>query len=76
MTDDGDSGESDRKAESTLDSVYAEVCWIFGYVFNAFSLWLARKIDLQTLLHALRNRPAAVAGRGGSYHIDPIDPNE
>lgn len=46
------------------------------YIFNAISLWCTRKIDLRTLVHALRNRPIAVAGRGGSYQVDPIDLNE
>lgn len=46
------------------------------YTFNVLSLWCTRKIDLRTVLYALKNRPSAVAGRGGSYHVDPIDPNE
>ena len=46
------------------------------YVLNVLSLWCARKIDFHTVVHALKNRPIAVAGRGGSYHVDPIDPNE
>lgn len=46
------------------------------YVLNVLSLWYARKIDFRTVVHALKNRPIAVAGRGGSYHVDPIDPNE
>ena len=46
------------------------------YVLNVLSLWCARKIDFRTVVHALKKRPMAVAGRGGSYHIDPIDLNE
>lgn len=46
------------------------------YVLNVLSLWYARKIDFRTVVHALKNRPIAVAGRGGSYHVDPIDFNE
>lgn len=46
------------------------------YVLNVLSLWCARKIDLRTVVHALKKRPMAVAGRGGSYHVDPIDLNE
>ncbi len=46
------------------------------YVFNVLSLWCTRKINMRTVVHALRYRPIAVAGRGGSYHLDPIDPNE
>lgn len=46
------------------------------YALNVLKLWCAGKIDFRTVVHALRNRPIAVAGRGGSYHVDPIDPNE
>ncbi len=46
------------------------------YVFNVLRLWVSRKIDAPTVVFALRERPAAIAGRGGSYHVDPIDPNE
>lgn len=46
------------------------------YVFNVLSIWFARKIDIRTVIYAVRNRPSAVAGRGGLYHVDPIDPNE
>lgn len=46
------------------------------YVLNLLTLWCASKIDFHTVVHALKNRPIAVAGRGGSYHVDPIDPNE
>ena len=46
------------------------------HVLNVLSLWCARKIDFHTVVHALKNRPIAVAGRGGSYQVDPIDPNE
>lgn len=47
------------------------------YVFSAARLWAARKISLGTLRHALRERPIAVAGRGGSFQIDPdFEPND
>ena len=46
------------------------------YIFNVVPLWCARKIDFRTVVHALKKRPMAVAGKGGSYHVDPIDPNE
>ena len=29
-----------------------------------------------TVVHALRRRPIAVAGKGGAYIVDPIDPHE
>lgn len=41
------------------------------YTCNAVALWLSSKIDFQTLRYALRKRPAAVAGKGGSYAVDP-----
>ena len=46
------------------------------YTMNVLSLWLSGKVDFRTVIHALRHRPSGVAGRGGSYHVDPIDPNE
>ena len=46
------------------------------YLLNVMTLWCTRKINMRTVVHALRNRPSAVAGRGGSYHVDPLDPNE
>lgn len=46
------------------------------YCMNAFSLWVEGKIDFSTLLYVLRERPDAVAGRGGAYHVALTDPNE
>lgn len=46
------------------------------YVLNVLSLWCARKIDFRTVVYAMKHRPIAVAGRGGSHHVDPVDPNE
>ena len=34
-------------------------------------LLVKRKINWQTALMAVRDRPVAVAGRGGSYAVDP-----
>lgn len=41
------------------------------YLLNVLQLWVTRKITFQTVLHALECRPIAVAGRGGSYIVDP-----
>lgn len=46
------------------------------YALNVLALWCSRKIDFRTVFYALKNRPIAVAGRGGSYQVDPIDLNE
>lgn len=43
------------------------------YVINAIHLWFKRRIDWRTLLYALRERPIAVAGKGGYYQVDPVD---
>ena len=42
----------------------------FSYFTVAISLWCRRKIRTRTLLRSLRERPLAVAGRGGSYILD------
>jgi len=41
------------------------------YVVNLLRLVLARRIQLRTAWRALQERPIAVAGRGGSYVVDP-----
>ena len=41
------------------------------YAFNVVSLWATRKISFQTVLYALREKPIAVAGRGGGYIVEP-----
>lgn len=46
------------------------------YIINVLQLWYTRRIDFRTAVYAMRERPIAVAGREGSYHVDPIDPNE
>ncbi len=46
------------------------------YIVNVLNLWWERKITFQTVVHALRRRPIAVAGKGGAYIVDPIDPHE
>lgn len=45
------------------------------YAWNLLCLWVKQKISWQTLCWAYRARPIAVCGRGGSYHVDPFDPN-
>jgi hypothetical protein len=45
------------------------------YALNLLSLWVNRKIDLRTVRMAIATRPIAVCGRGGSYQVDPVDPN-
>ena len=39
------------------------------YVLRVLFLYLTRKISRRTLWVALKERPAAVAGRGGAYGI-------
>lgn len=46
------------------------------YTVNVLRLWFTQKIDFRTLTFALRERPDAIAGKGGSYHVGPHDPNE
>ena len=46
------------------------------YFSNALGLLVRRQITLSTFWYALRERPMAVAGIKGSYHVDPQDPNE
>ena len=41
------------------------------YALNVLSLWLKQKINFRTVVHAFKNRPTAVAGRGGYYIVDP-----
>lgn len=41
------------------------------YVVNLLRLVLARRIHPRTAWRALQERPIAVAGRGGSYVVDP-----
>lgn len=46
------------------------------YTLNVLTLWCKRKIDFPIVVYALKKRPIAVAGRGGSYHVAPHDLNE
>ena len=48
----------------------------FQYFSNVLALLVLREITLRTFVYALRERPMAVAGIKGSYHVDPQDPNE
>jgi hypothetical protein len=43
------------------------------HLWNVAKLWLSGDISLRTALYALRTRASAVCGKGGYYHIDPID---
>lgn len=45
------------------------------YFWNLLGLLWTRKITLATAVYAVRVRPVAVAGRGGSFQVDPHDPN-
>ena len=44
--------------------------WLM-YAFNVLMLVLERKITMLTAIYAAKERPIAVAGRGGSYIVDP-----
>lgn len=46
------------------------------YFLNILLLWITRKIDMRSVVIALRNRPIAVAGRDGSYQVDPVGLSE
>lgn len=41
------------------------------YAWNVLVLLMSRKITWSSALGSLRERPIAVAGRGGSYVLDP-----
>jgi hypothetical protein len=41
------------------------------YASNALVHWVSRDITWRSALRALRERPIAVAGRGGAYVVDP-----
>ena len=45
------------------------------YTINALLLLINRRITWQTFLYAVRERPIAVAGKGGSYQIDSQELN-
>lgn len=45
------------------------------YAVNLLSLWIGRKIDWRTVGMAMRERPMAVCGTGGAYHVATLDPN-
>jgi hypothetical protein len=45
------------------------------YAWNLLGLWVNRKIGTRTFCMAMWQRPMAVCGKGGSYHVDPFDPN-
>ncbi|RZU28966.1 hypothetical protein BDD14_6552 [Edaphobacter modestus] len=46
-----------------------------SYCMTAFALWLRRRISFRTMCWALRERPLAVCGRGGSFQVDPVELN-
>lgn len=39
--------------------------------WNILRLWATGKIGMRTAVYALREKPVAVAGKGGGYIIDP-----
>lgn len=41
------------------------------YAWNVLALLVSHKVTWRIATHALRERPIAVAGRGGSYVLDP-----
>lgn len=41
------------------------------YAWNVLVLLTSRKITWRSAIGALRERPSAAAGRGGSYVLDP-----
>lgn len=43
------------------------------YFINAAKLWIKGHIDGTTFLYALRERPAAVAGKDGYFQVTPED---
>lgn len=45
--------------------------WLARYGWNVLVLWGTRKINWRTALHGIRHQPSALAGRGGSYSVDP-----
>ncbi len=47
------------------------ILWTCRYTWNAACYLLRRRIRFRTFVMALRERPIAVAGKGGSYILDP-----
>lgn len=45
------------------------------YAWTLLGLLANRKIHFQTFCMAMRERPMAVCGKGGAYHVDPFDPH-
>lgn len=41
------------------------------YMWNLLDLWVQGKIKWETVRYAAKSRPIAVAGKGGSYQVDP-----
>lgn len=41
------------------------------YMWNLLGLWVQGKIKWETVRYAAKSRPIAVAGKGGSYQVDP-----
>lgn len=39
------------------------------YLFNALKLYASQKITYETLVYALKKRPDAVCGKGGTYGL-------
>lgn len=45
------------------------------YTLNSLTLWVTKKISWPTVVYAWKQRPVAVAGYAGSYHVGPCDLN-
>lgn len=41
------------------------------YIRNVVFLWVDKKISWRTAFHGIRHFPIALAGRKGSYIVDP-----
>lgn len=61
------SGSVVQRSEMNLTK---RLFWLM-YAFNVLMLVLERKITMLTAIYAAKERPIALAGRGGSYIVDP-----
>lgn len=43
----------------------------FRYGWNLLWLWISGRLRLRVVLWAVRTRPRAVCGKGGSFAVDP-----
>lgn len=54
----------------SLATALDKTLWRAGYVGNLFLLLVTGRIDVPTAFYALREWPAAVAGKDGAWVID------